>query len=119
MAILINIFPFSLAGIFTDDPVLIAIIVPTLLVGSIILICDGAQGVLMGALRGAGDVWIPAALHLFAFLLVMVPTAGWLSLQTTLGTPGLMWGTLCGVTAAAILLAWRFHCISKRSIKRL
>ena len=119
MATLINIFPRALAEIFTDDPILLALVVPTLIVGSIILICDGAQGVLMGALRGTGDVWVPTALHHFAFLLIMVPMAGWLSLKTNLGTPGLMWGTLCGVTLAAILLALRFHCVSKRSIARL
>ena len=119
MAVLINIFPMTLAGVFTNDPLLLAIIVPTLLVGSLILVCDGAQGVLMGALRGAGDVWTPTALHLFAFLFVMVPAAGWLSLRTSLGTPGLMWGTLSGVTLAAILLAWRFHCIAKQPINRL
>ena len=119
MAVLIYIFPKALAGVFTDDPVLLAIVVPTLLVGSLILVCDGAQGVLMGALRGAGDVWVPTALHLFAFLFIMVPVAGWLSLRTSLGTTGLMWGTLAGVSLAAILLAWRFHCISRRSIDRL
>jgi len=119
MAVAITLFPNALARIFTDDPALLAIVVPTLLVGAIILVCDGAQGVLMGALRGAGDVWVPTALHLCSFLLVMVPAAGWLSLRTSLGTPGLMWGTLCGVTLAALLLAGRFHIISKRPIGRL
>ena len=119
MAVAITFFPNTLARIFTDDPALLAIVVPTLLVGAIILVCDGAQGVLMGALRGAGDVWVPTALHLCSFLLVMVPAAGWLSLRTSLGTPGLMWGTLCGVTLAAVLLAGRFHIISKRPIGRL
>ena len=119
MAVAITLFPNALARIFTDDPALLAIVVPTLLVGAIILVCDGAQGVLMGALRGAGDVWVPTALHLCSFLLVMVPAAGWLSLRTSLGTPGLMWGTLCGVTLAAVLLAGRFHIISKRPIGRL
>jgi MATE family multidrug resistance protein len=108
-----------LGRIFTDDPVLLAIVVPTLLVGAGILVCDGAQGVLMGALRGAGDVWVPTAMHLCSFLLVMVPAAGWLSLRAGLGTPGLMWGTFCGVTLAAVLLAGRFHVISKRPISRL
>ena len=119
MAGVINLFPNALAHIFTDDPALLIIVVPTLLVGSIILVCDGAQGVLMGALRGAGDVWVPTVLHLCAFLLVMVPAAGWLSLRTNLGTPGLMWGTLCGVTLAAVLLGWRFQIISNRPIGRL
>jgi MATE family multidrug resistance protein len=119
MAVVLSTFPEPLGRIFTDDPALLAIVVPTLLVGAAILVCDGAQGVLMGALRGAGDVWVPTALHLCSFLAVMVPAAGWLALRAGLGTPGLMWGTFCGVTLAAVLLAARFHVISKRPIGRL
>ncbi len=119
MAVFLALFPELLGRIFTDDPELLAIVVPTLLVGAAILVCDGAQGVLMGALRGAGDVWVPTAMHLCSFLLVMVPTAGWLALRTDLGTPGLMMGTFCGVTLAAILLAGRFHYISRRPVDRL
>jgi MATE family multidrug resistance protein len=118
-AVLMAIFPGLLGRVFTQDPALLAIVVPTLLVAAATLISDGAQGVLMGALRGAGDVWIPSALHLCSFLLVMVPSAGGLAIWAGLGTPGLMLGTFCGVTLAAILLAGRFHIIAKRPIKRL
>ncbi|MFP6708591.1 MAG: MATE family efflux transporter [Alphaproteobacteria bacterium] len=119
MAVVLSTFPEPLGRIFTDDPALLAIVVPTLLVGAAILVCDGAQGVLIGALRGAGDVWVPTALHLCSFLAVMVPVAGWLALRAGLGTPGLMWGTFSGVTLAAVLLAARFHIISKRPLDRL
>lgn len=119
MAVVLSTFPEPLGRIFTDDPALLAIVVPTLLVGAAILVCDGAQGVLIGALRGAGDVWVPTALHLCSFLAVMVPAAGWLALRAGLGTPGLMWGTFSGVTLAAVLLAARFHIISKRPLDRL
>ncbi|MDA1097412.1 MAG: MATE family efflux transporter [Proteobacteria bacterium] len=119
LAVIMAIFPGYLGRAFTRDPALLAIVVPTLLVAAATLISDGAQGVLMGALRGAGDVWVPSALHLCAFLLVMVPAAGGLAISAGLGTPGLMLGTFCGVTLAAILLASRFHMIAKRPIKRL
>ena len=89
------------------------------MVGAATLVADGAQGVLMGALRGAGDVWVPTALHLCSFLGVMVPAAGWFALRTELGTPGLMLGTFCGVTLAAVLLAGRFQLLSRRPVKRL
>lgn len=119
LAVIMAIFPGFLGRIFTQDPALLAIVVPTLLVAAATLISDGAQGVLMGALRGAGDVWVPSALHLCSFVLVMVPAAGGLAIWAGLGTPGLMLGTFCGVTIAAILLAVRFHIIAKRPIKRL
>jgi MATE family multidrug resistance protein len=49
MAVVLSTFPEPLGRIFTDDPALLAIVVPTLLVGAAILVCDGAQGVLIGA----------------------------------------------------------------------
>lgn len=119
MAVIMAVFPEVLGRAFTQDPVLLAIVVPTLLVAAATLISDGAQGVMMGALRGAGDVWVPSALHLCSFLLVMVPAAGGFAIWAGLGTPGLMLGTFCGVTLAAILLAVRFRSITKRPIKRL
>jgi MATE family multidrug resistance protein len=119
MAIVVAIFPGPLAKIFTQDPVLLAIAIPTLFVAAATLISDGAQGVLMGALRGAGDVWVPSVLHLFAFLFVMVPAARGFAFWAGYGTPGLMMGTFCGVTLASILLAGRFYYISKHPVARL
>ncbi|MDP6872544.1 MAG: MATE family efflux transporter [Alphaproteobacteria bacterium] len=119
MAIIMAVFPAHLVGLFTSDTDLLVVAVPTLLVAAATLITDGAQGVLMGALRGTGDVWIPSVLHLCSFLLVMVPSAYGFAIWAGLGTPGLMMGTFCGVTLAAILLAGRFHVIAKRPIRRL
>jgi len=119
MAVIMAFFPAHLVGLFTSDPALLMIAVPTLLVAAATLITDGAQGVLMGALRGTGDVWVPSILHLCSFLLVMVPSAYGFAIWAGLGTPGLMMGTFCGVTLAAILLAGRFHVIAKRPIRRL
>jgi multidrug resistance protein, MATE family len=119
VAVIMAVFPEFLGRLFTQDPVLLAIVVPTLLVAAATLISDGAQGVMMGSLRGAGDVWVPSALHLCSFLLVMVPAAGGFAIWAGLGTPGLMLGTFCGVTLAAVLLSVRFHIVAKRPIKRL
>jgi MATE family multidrug resistance protein len=119
MAVPTVTMPEHLAGLFTNDPAVLALSIPTLLVAAAIYIPDGAQGVLMGALRGTGDVWIPTAMHLCSFLLVMIPSAALFALHLGFGVPGLMIGTLIGVTCATILLAARFHVISKREIKRL
>lgn len=74
-AIGVELFPDALAHIFTNDPAILAVVVPTLVVAGFMLLADGSQAVLMGALRGAGDTWVPTALHLCAFILVMVPAA--------------------------------------------
>ena len=119
LALLMAVFPGPLGRVFTQDTVLLAIVVPTLFVAAATLISDGAQGVLMGALRGAGDVWIPSALHLFSFVVIMVPAAAGFTFWAGLGTRGLMLGTFFGVTTAAVLLVVRFHVVAKRPIKRL
>ncbi|MDP6345739.1 MAG: MATE family efflux transporter [Alphaproteobacteria bacterium] len=119
LALVMALFPHLLGRIFTSDEVLLAIVAPTLLIGAATLVGDGAQGVLMGALRGAGDVWIPTAMHLCSFLLVMVPAAAGFAFLADLGTPGLMLGTLIGVSLASCLLAGRFRLISGRGVDRL
>jgi MATE family multidrug resistance protein len=93
LALVVALLPAPLARLFTEDAAVLAIAVPTLLVASISLVPDSAQGVLMGALRGAGDVWVPTVMHLCSFAVVMVP--------------------------AAVLLALRFGVISRRGVARL
>jgi MATE family multidrug resistance protein len=119
VAVAIVLLPEPLGRIFTNDPEVLAVIVPTLLVAGYMLLADGAQAVLMGALRGAGDVWVPTILHLCAFILVMMPVAWWLALPQGYGTPGLMMGAFAGVTVAALLLGGRFALISRRRVRRL
>ncbi|MEQ9641349.1 MAG: MATE family efflux transporter [Alphaproteobacteria bacterium] len=108
-----------IAGWFTDDAALIAVVLPTLLVVAVMLPTDGLQGVLMGALRGTGDVWIPTGMHLFSFIVIMAPLSAWFALGLDWGVPGLFGGAACGVTVAALLLALRFLVIGRRVVARL
>lgn len=119
MALILVALPEPLARLFSSDPAVLAIALPTLLVAAVMMLPDGAQGVLMGALRGTGDVWAPTTMHLCSFLVVMIPAAWLFSLHLGYGVPGLMMGTFAGVTCATILLAIRFHIVSRRDIKRL
>lgn len=118
-AALLVALPLPIGRIFTADPAVLAIAVPTLIVGGLMMPTDGMQAVLMGALRGVGDVWVPLAMHGAAFFLVMLPVAAWLALGGALGAPGLMAGALAGVSLAALLLGLRFNHISQRPVSRL
>jgi len=118
-AVVAALFPGQLLGLFTADTAVLAIAVPTLLLGAVTMIPDGAQGVLMGALRGTGDVWVPTAMHLCSFAVVMIPGAALCAFYFELGVPGLMLGTLFGVVVATVLLALRFRIVSRRDIRRL
>lgn len=113
------LFPGEIGRFFTADATVLALVVPTLLVGALSLPSDGAQGVMMGALRGTGDVWVPMVLHLCSFALVMAPAGYLFAIALGWGAPGLMAGALVGTSAAFVLLAARFRVISRRTINRL
>lgn len=65
--------PHLLASLYTTDGAVGAVAISTIGIAAFVLVPDGAQGVLMGALRGAGDVWPATALYLLSFWLLMVP----------------------------------------------
>ena len=62
----------------------------------IILVFDGMQAVLMGALRGVADVWVPPGLQLIAWWCITVPVGYVLAFVVGIGVDGLMWGILGG-----------------------
>ena len=118
IAVVFALVPGQLAALYTADAAVLAIAVPTILVGAIAAIPDGVQGVLMGALRGASDVWPATFLYVFSFWVVMVPLGYWLAIPRGLGAPGLMAAVVVGATIAALLLGWRFRVVSVRAVRR-
>ncbi|MBC6440161.1 MAG: MATE family efflux transporter [Rhodospirillales bacterium] len=117
LAIIVALFPQTLAGIYTSDAEVAALIVATLTVAALLIPGDGLQGVLLGALRGAADVWPTTALGFLSFWIIMVPSAWYLGHQAGLGLPGLLWAQLIGLSAAALFFGLRFLVISRRDIR--
>ena len=111
--------PGALVGVYSQDPEVVAAAVPTVMVAAGMLVFDGMQGVLMSALRGAGDVWLPVLFHGIAFWGFMVPGAAVFAFSFGIGTPGLMLGAWVGVLVAAVLLTARFSVVSSRPVRRL
>ncbi len=116
VCVVMEALPETLAGAFTDDIAVLAIAIPTVVIAGFMLLADGAQAVLMGTLRGAGDVWVPTAMHLCAFLGVMIPLAWLFAIYFDYGVPGLMAGACVGVSLAALLLGGRFLQISRKPV---
>jgi MATE family multidrug resistance protein len=110
--------PDLLSAIYASDPRITAVTVPTLLVAAFVLLPDGTQAVLMGALRGIADVWPATALYLLSFWGVMVPCGYYLSIVRGGGAPALMQAIIIGCVCASLLLGWRFHVVSKRAVAR-
>ena len=117
-AVLFAFMPVPLARLYTADAAVLAIAAPTLVVAAIAAIPDGVQGVLMGALRGASDVWPATFLYIVSFWVVMVPLGYWLAVPQGMGATGLMVAVVVGATIAAMLLGWRFRVVSARAVRR-
>ncbi len=116
LAVAVALLPETLAEVYTNDPAVVPIVVATLLVAALMIPSDGLQAVLLGALRGAADVWPTTALGFAAFWAVMVPSAWFLGHRLEGGLPGIMWAELIGISVAALLFALRFRAISRREI---
>lgn len=113
------LFPETIASFYSDDDKVIALAIPCLLIAAFNLPGDGLQAVLMGAVRGTGDKWVPTLLHMAAFIGVMVPAALLFAFVFDFGLPGLMMGITVGAYSATLMLGWRFHQLCKRGINRL
>ena len=110
--------PELLTAVYTDEPDVAAVAIPTIGVAAFVLVLDGAQGVLMGALRGAADVWPAAILYFLSFWVLMAPLGYLLGVAWQGGAPALMTAVGVGCAAAAALLAARFHVVSRRAVAR-
>ena len=109
----------DLVQIYTDDAAVILIATPLMFIAGLVLIFDGGQAVLMGALRGMADVWLPPLWQFFSWWGVTVSLAYVLAFHAGLGAPGLMWGFLAGAIVSCTGLVLRFTLVSRRAIRRL
>ncbi len=108
IAPLLLAFRPAIAAFYTADAAVIALAVPALGLVAVLLFADASQGILIGALRGAGDVRVPLAIQLVAYLGVAIPLGYGLGFTAGLGIQGLILGLFAGLGVAALLLAWRF-----------
>lgn len=112
------LFADHAASILTNDPVVLASLVPLLAgVVSLLVIIDSLQGVLMGALRGCADTLLPTIIYGISFWIVGVPAGYWWGYRQELGPPALTWALIAALTVAAIALGWRFRFMAGRSIQ--
>ena len=107
-----------LAGLYTDDPAVLPLAASLIGICGIILVFDGMQAVLMGALRGIADVWVPPGLQLISWWCITVPIGYVLAFVVGIGVDGLMWGILAGALSASTLLSGRFLVMARRPIAR-
>lgn len=107
-----------LAHIYSNDPLVLPLAAALIGIGGIALVFDGVQAVLMGALRGLADVWVPPLLQLLAWWGTAVPLAYGLAFALDVGVNGLMWGFLTGAIVSSTLLSLRFQVVARRPPRR-
>ncbi len=110
------LFSGPLARLMTDQPAVMAVAAPLMMVAGVFQISDGIQGVGAGVLRGAGDTRFTFLANMVGHWAVGLPVALALGLGLHWGVTGLWWGLCTGLTAVAIGLFTRFWRLSSRAI---
>jgi len=106
-------FSTQIAAGFTNDPQLMVLAAPIIAFIAIVLIMDGGQSVMAHSLRGCGETWIPAALHVISYILVMIPLGYYLSLKAGHGAMGLFESILIASVISLGLASIRFYYLTK------
>ncbi len=98
--------PSFLLGLFGVDDALIEMATPLLYCGAAFQVFDGAQAVLIGALRGLGQTRRPLLINVLGHWLIGLPVGLTLGFGLRWGAVGLWIGLVAGLASVATLL-WR------------
>lgn len=113
----IALAPAHVLALYTADPALHRLALPAITVVALVVVADGWQGVLAGAVRGLADTWAASALHAASFVLVMVPAAWLLAVRLGRGPVGLFEAMALGCLVAALVLAGRFAALTRTTAR--
>lgn len=108
-AILLIIFRYDIAGIYTQDPELKQFAGSLLLLGALFQLSDGAQIMLIGMLRGLQDTRVPMWINAFSYWVIAFGFGIFCAHFLGWGAHGLWVGLVTGLTVASVLLAFRLR----------
>src|SRR5690606_2157461 len=103
---------------FADNQEVVMLAAQLLIIAAIFQFADGLQVVALGALRGMQDVKIRTVICFIAYWLLGFPISYYLSMHTNLGSQGIWYGLLAGLTASGVMLFIRFNYLSKKLIRQ-
>jgi MATE family multidrug resistance protein len=109
IAILFLSIPVPLLRIFTDDPAIVTLGRPLLLLGAFYQFLDAAFLIAEGSLRGAGDTRWAFAVEFALGWGLLVPAAYLLGVVLEGGLMGAWYGGTLHVAALSAAFFWRFH----------
>lgn len=108
-----------LARAFTGDPAVIALATVLIRIAGVFQLFDGAQVVATGILRGAADTRVPMFMNFVGYVVLGVPIGTLLCFTLGMEAPGIWWGLVIGLAAAAILLNYRVLRTLRGPVRRL
>ena len=103
-----------LPTLYIDDTAVILLAAQLLIVAALFQLSDGLQVVILGALRGLQDVKFPTLICFIAYWIIGFPVSFFLGKAEVLGSMGIWFGLLAGLTASALMLYIRFNYLSKK-----
>jgi multidrug resistance protein, MATE family len=117
--ILIATFGNIIPTLYVSETQVHSIASTLLIVAAFFQLSDGLQVACMGALRGITDVKVPTLITLFAYWGIGIPLGYVLGFVFEMGAVGVWISLFLALTAAAILLFFRFLSISNRIVERV
>lgn len=117
-AIALTVWPAArlIVGAYTTDPALLSLAAGALALCTIFFVVDALQVVAAQALRARGDVWLPTAMHLVSYGLIMAPLGWAFAHPLGLGLNGIIWGIVVASFVSAALLVGRFAWLARRPL---
>lgn len=110
------LFPDAIAMAYSREAAVLAGIASAMILSSLFFVADGLQVVAAQSLRARSDITAPAAIHIFSYVVVMMPLAWWLGIHRGGGVDGLIWAIIIASTVSALLLWGRFAWLGRRPL---
>ncbi|HEX8569696.1 MAG TPA: MATE family efflux transporter [Caulobacteraceae bacterium] len=106
-----------IAGLYATDPALVTLAASGLVLATLFFVADGLQVVAANALRARGDVWVPTAMHVTSYAVVMLPLGWALAHPVGLGLNGIVWSVIIASLVSAGFLCGRFAWLARRPLR--
>lgn len=113
-ALLFWVFRFRIPFIYTNDTLVIVIAAKLLLLAAVFQLFDGAQVVLLAALRGLTDAKVPTVIAFIAYVIVALPTSYVTAFVFGWREVGIWTGYVVGLMFSSVLFFYRFYTKSSR-----
>lgn len=107
----------TIARAYSTEAVLLALIAPALVLSCLFFIADGLQVVAANGLRARGDIWLPTAIHIGCYGIVMLPLGWWLAHPAGLGLDGIVWSVIVASLLSGVLLVGRFLLLARHPLR--